>query len=247
VAVNQLLQIRFKQPLLLYGDVADFGLVPDVNKCLDVLQVTFAILNVRNWEVGMPSFMELVPYAANFVEEAIAECNQRFKEHRVGFQLVGGQILRIDSDFTHQQLTMPALRLLEQNFLKGANEEFFSALDHHRHGRHKESLNECLKAFESTMKAICHKRGWRYDQNDTAKTLIGICEKNNLFPVFMENHLTGLRMSLESGVPTARNKMGGHGQGVTPITVSSGFAAYILNLTASNIQFLATSEQELPW
>jgi hypothetical protein len=107
-------------------------------------------------------------------------------------------------------------------------------------------LNDCLKAFESTMKAICHKRKWQYNQTDTAKTLIGICEKNNLFPVFMESHLIGLRTTLESGVPTARNKMGGHGQGAEPITVAPEFATYVLNLTASNIRFLASSEQAMP-
>ena len=239
-----------QQPQHLYGHrgsrelVLEFVLnVSDVNKCLDVLQVTFSLLAQRNLELGKPSFMEFMPGA---VEDAIAECNERFKEHLVGFQFVGGQFIRIDSDFTHQELTMPALKLLEQDYLKGANEEFLAALDHHRHGRNKESLNECLKAFESTMKAICHKRKWPYGLNDTAKTLIGICGKNNLFPVFMENHLTGLRMTLEAGVPTARNKTSGHGQGVMPIKVSPEFASYILNLTASNIRFLVSSEQALP-
>jgi hypothetical protein len=190
--------------------------------------------------------MYVVPNAANLIEEAIAECNQRFQEHQVGFKFVGRQILRIDSEFTHAELTMPVMKLLAQEYLQGANEEFFTALDHQRHGRNKECINECLKAFESTMKSICHKRKWQYNQTDAAKALIGICERNNLFPVFMENHLTGLRMALESGVPTARNKVGAHGQGATPITVSPEFATYILNLTASNIRFLATSEETLP-
>jgi hypothetical protein len=95
------------------------------------------------------------------------------------------------------------------------------------------------------MKAICHKRKWRYNQSDTAKVLIKICEDNRLFPVFMENHLTGLRMALEAGVPTARNKTSGHGQGVTAIVVSEEFANYVLNLTAANILFFAASEQKL--
>ena len=40
----------------------------------------------------------------------------------------------------------------------------------------------------------------------------------------MQSHLTGLRTTLESGVPTARNKTSGHDQGVTPITVFEQFA-----------------------
>jgi len=95
------------------------------------------------------------------------------------------------------------------------------------------------------MKAICHTRKWPYNQNDTARALIKVCEDNNLFPVFMENHLNGLRMTLESGVPTARNKTSAHGQGVTPIKVSAQFASYVLNLTATNIRFLAESERAM--
>lgn len=215
---------------------------PDVNKCLDVLQVTFAVLGQRNPEMGLPSFLEYKPDVFN---EAIEECNQRFKEHQVGFQFVHGRIMRIDSEFTHKEITEPVLKLLEQDYLQGANDEFLTALEHYRHGRYKECLNECLKAFESTMKAICHKQGWKYNQNDTAKTLISICVENKLFPKIMESHLIGLRTTLESGVPTARNKVSSHGQGVVPTTVPDEFASYVLNLTASNIRLLVSAEQKL--
>ena len=46
----------------------------------------------------------------------------------------------------------------------GANDEFLRAHEHYRHKRHKECLNECLKAFESMMKAICKKRRWPYSE-----------------------------------------------------------------------------------
>jgi hypothetical protein len=86
---------------------------------------------------------------------------------------------------------------------------------------------------------------WAYKQTDTAKALIKICEDNGLFPVFMESHVTGLRSTLESGVPTARNRTSGHGQGVVPIKVSEQFAGYVLHLTAANVRFLAASEAAL--
>jgi hypothetical protein len=214
---------------------------PEVEKCLDVIQLVFALAqqHVRLHERdGMFS-------PAISCEAAIKEINERFKEHGIGFQFHAGRILRIDSEFTHQEVAVPALTLLQQPFLGGAYQEFLAAHEHHRHGRYKECLNECLKAFESTMKAICHTRKWPYNQNDTARALIKVCEDNNLFPVFMENHLNGLRMTLESGVPTARNKTSAHGQGVTPIKVSAQFASYVLNLTATNIRFLAESERAM--
>ncbi|HSU53785.1 MAG TPA: hypothetical protein VLT36_06980 [Candidatus Dormibacteraeota bacterium] len=205
----------------------------DVNQFLDVVQLTFLVL--RNTQVLSPRMS---------VKDGINELNQRFKEHRIGYQFVDGQLIKLSSEHVFQEITAPALTLLRENYLAGANQEFLCAHEHFRHARYKECLNECLKAFESTMKAICHKRRWAYNQTDTAKVLIKICEDNKLFPVFMENHLTGLRMSLEAGVPTARNKTSGHGQGVTPVTVSEEFARYVLNLTAANILFLVNSEKK---
>jgi hypothetical protein len=138
------------------------------------------------------------------------------------------------------------LTLLEAKHFQGANQEFRTAHEHYRHARYKECLNDCLKSFESTMKAICDKRKWPYQPADTAKKLISICKDNGLFPIFMDNHLNGLAICLESGVPTARNKTSGHGQGTTPTQVEPEFAAYVLHLTAANILFLASAEKRLP-
>ena len=61
----------------------------------------------------------------------------------------------------------------------------------------------------------------------------------------MQNHITGLRTTMEAGMPTARNKTVGHDQGVQQITVSEQFAAYVLHLTAANIRLLAESERAM--
>jgi hypothetical protein len=134
--------------------------------------------------------------------------------------------------------------LLREPHLAGANEEFLNAHQHFRHGRYPECINDCLKAFESTMKAICQKRGWSYDQNDTAKILMTICERNGLFPAFMQSSLSGLRSVLES-VPTVRNKLSGHGRGVQPPQVTPEVAAFVLHSTGANILFLASLETRL--
>jgi hypothetical protein len=228
-------------PVSFRKQIADFFLTcEDVDQSLDVIQLIFS--NINTWVRRQRREFNS---SRTSPDAAIEQLNERFKEHGIGFQFCDGQILRIDSQFTHQEITVPALNLLQQLFLAGANQEFLAAHEHHRHGRYKECLNECLKAFESTMKAICHKRNWPYNQTDTAKDLIGICINHKLFPVFMQSHLTGLRTTLESGVPTARNKTSGHGQGVVPITVSEQFAAYVLHLTAANIRFLAESERAI--
>lgn len=175
--------------------------------------------------------------------EAINELNYRFKEHGVGFQFVGNEILKVDSEYLHSEVVVPILTLFfNDSGYKGAEQEFLIAHEHYRHQRHKECLVECLKSLESTIKCICTKRGWAFNQNDTAKTLIDVIFQNGLVPTYMQSEFNGLRALLESGIPPLRNKTSAHGQGVTPITVPESLASYALHLTATNILFLSNLE-----
>jgi hypothetical protein len=171
-------------------------------------------------------------------DDAILELNERFKENGIGYSFDGSEIIRVDSTYIHTEITKPVITLLWNNKFKGANEEYLKAHEHYRHGRNKECLTECLKAFESTMKVICKEKGWTYNQTDTAKKLIQICFQNGLVPTFTQNQFTSLQNLLESGIPTIRNKLGGHGQGQTPQIVDDEMTRYGLNLAGTNIIFL---------
>ena len=59
----------------------------------------------------------------------------------------------------------------------------------------------------------------------------------------MQSQFTSLKSLLETGVPTVRNRLGGHGQGIEPIVVPDTIASYALNLTASNILLLIELEK----
>ena len=208
-------------------------------KAIDVIELSFRRIDnyVRN-QLG-------VFYAKISPDEAIAELNHRFQEHRVGYQYESGQIIRIDSEFIHSEAMQPALKMLSDPMYEGANDEFLNAHKHYRAGRYKECMNECLKAFESCIKAICTKQRWKYKETDTINRLIEIVFDKELIPPFMQSHFTALKSTLASGVPTARNRQAGHGQGPTIITVPDYMAAYALHLTASNILFLAKANEEI--
>lgn len=180
------------------------------------------------------------------VVEAAKELNQRFLEAGVGYQYEEGQMMRVDSQFLHAEVVKPALVLLSDPRYHGAQEEFLKAHKNYREGDYKGCLTECLKAFESTMKTICENRKWTHNTTDTARTLIDICFKNGLIPSMLQAQINTLRAILESGVPTIRNKVSGHGQGSVPTVVPPYVAAYALHLTAANIVLLASSERDLP-
>ena len=220
--------------------VIDFFLeTQETDKAIDVLEISFRHLD-QNVRCSVHEFENRRISS----DEAIAELNHRFREHSVGYQYESGQIVRVDSQLLHSKAVRPALRILSDPMYEGANAEFLSAHEHYRKGRFKECLNDCLKAFESCIKAICKERGWHHTERATANSLINIVFDIGLIPAFMQSHFTGLRSTLESGVPTVRNKLSGHGQGAEEINVPDYIAAYALHLTASNILLLAKADEE---
>lgn len=215
--------------------------VGDVEKQLDIVELSFRCID------QIPRKFDYLKLrnASEIADAAIAELNHRFKEHGIGFQFIEGEIVRVDSELLHSEAVKPALRLLNEKNYQGAQQEFLSAYEHYRHGKHKEALNDCLKSFESTMKAICDKRKWSYQPNATAKTLIEVCFNNDLIPSFWQQQFNSLRSMLESSIPTGRNKLSGHGQGTTPTAVPDYLVAYMLHMTASTLVFLTTAEKNL--
>lgn len=171
-------------------------------------------------------------------EEVTSELNERFRENNFGFEFTKGRIVRVDNKLLHKDILNQVIQLTNDSLFLNANEEFLSALDHLRHRRNKEALNDCLKAFESTMKIIINDMGWDYDENDTANKLIQKCLDKELIPKFLQNQFSALRTTLESGVPTIRNKNSGHGQGPKKIVVPDSLASYSIYMTGTCINYL---------
>ncbi len=221
--------------------VINFLLQTDDNdKVLDVIELTFKYVDsiIRSdRDYSHYAVPKLSP------DDSISELNDRFKEEGIGYSFEGGELIRVDSTYVHSEITKPTISLLWNRKFQGANEEYLKAHEHYRHGRNKECLTECLKTFESVMKIICKEKGWEFNESDTSRKLIQICFKNELVPTFTQNQFTSLQNLLESGIPTIRNKLGGHGQGQIPQKVDDEMTRYGLNLTGTNIIFLINQSE----
>lgn len=171
-------------------------------------------------------------------EEVITELNERFQENDFGYEFIKGKIVRIDNKLLHKDIIEKVIKLTEENLFENANEEFLSALSHLKNRRNKEALNDSLKAFESTMKIIINDLGWDYDEDDTARKLIQKCLDKELIPLFLQSQFSALRTTLESGIPTIRNKRSGHGQGPIKILVPNSLASYSVYMTGVCINYL---------
>lgn len=172
-------------------------------------------------------------------QDAIDELNERLKQHGLGYELINHEIIKKTNTVTHEKIVKPALMLLTDEEFRGAEDEYLLAFEHYEHGENKDAILNAIKAFESTMKTICAGMGYPFKpQSDTAKQLIATLEKNQFYPSYLNNHITGIRTTLESGAPTLRNKEAGHGQGAEVKDVSDEYVEYALNLVATNILFL---------
>ncbi|WP_179400672.1 STM4504/CBY_0614 family protein [Burkholderia guangdongensis] len=213
----------------------------DVDKLLDAVEVSCRAIDKLTRNVDYRGERNNDKLA----DEALEEINTRMREHGVGYVFQNGEILRVDSQLLHSEVVRPALELLNEPGYEGVQEEYLAAHEHYRHGRAKEALSDCLKAFESMMKVICNKRGWSVGGRGTAGDLIKAIFDNKLVPDFWQSHFGSLRSTLESGVPTARNKLAGHGQGAEPTEVPADLVAYMLHMTGAAIVLLSERDKAL--
>jgi hypothetical protein len=225
------------------GRCVEYMLTAQTADALNIIELSFLLID-RTIREKLNSGWALSGVIQH-PDEAIVELNQRFKEHGIGYQYEDGILFSIDSQFLHAEAVRPALTLLNVKGFEGPAQEFEDAFKHFRHGQNKDTMDDALKCFESTMKAICTKRKWAYPSNATAKPLLDILINKGLIPATLESHFTGLRAALESGLPTISNKNSRHGQGPIPIEVPKHFAAYALHLLASNVVFLIEAEKAL--
>ncbi|MEX2158033.1 MAG: hypothetical protein WEB04_01370 [Dehalococcoidia bacterium] len=217
----------------------EFLLNQPVELTLDMVEVSFSIMANRAGLYPGEDQRTQDP------DSAVAELNYRLREHGVGYQLVAGRIIKVDSEYVHAEVVQGALSLLRDSRFRGAEEEFLRAHEHYRHGRTKEAIAEALKAFESTMKSICDKRRWTYSHNATAKSLLDVLFAQGLIPQGLQAQFSALRGLLESGVPSIRNRMGGHGQGSDPVSVPDYVAAFALHNAAANMVFLMEANRNI--
>ena len=166
---------------------------------------------------------------------AIEELNQRFREHDLGYQYENSAIIRLDSQYIHSEVIKPALALLADKPFETANTEFMTAHKHYRDGNHKDCVVAAQRAFESTLKAICSVKGWKFAKGDRAGELITAVRAHGLFPDYLDKSFDTYVAMLKTGLPGVRNNAGGHGDAPNVGPVPGCIAAYALHLTAANI------------
>jgi hypothetical protein len=227
-----------------YTELQDFILNEfNVERVLDAVELTCRAIDKS---ARSPHYSGRLDNYAK-VTNAFNELNLRFRQHTLGYRydVPSEQIVRIDSELVHSEVIKPALALLADPIYRGVQEEFLNAYEHYRHQRPKEALVNAVKSLESMAKTIADRHDWKYSPKATAKNLFDLLFEKELIPSIWASQYAGLRSMLESGVPTARNRLSGHGQGSEIVDVPDHFVAFAMHQTAAAIVFLADAETAL--
>ena len=141
------------------------------------------------------------------------------------------QVVRVDEEVTHTEAVRPALAALSAPHFSQANQDFLKALKHYRDSEFPDCLTACGATMESTLKVLCDRNRWQYQQRDTLKTLLEtVIPKTTLEPFFKETlmHIGTIRNRLSSA----------HGRGATAQPVPRHIAQYAITCTAAAVILL---------
>jgi hypothetical protein len=222
--------------------VLNFLLVAPTEHALSVIEVIFRVID-RSGD-DLKCWQRHEEGHAQDPAEAVEELNIRFREHGVGYQYVSGNLVRLDDEFTHQEVVRPALALLGDPMFAAADEHFRSAHQHYRRAEHSQAMAEALKALESSLKAIFDSRGWAYDPKATVKPLLDVAFSHGLLPASQQSYMAGVRAQLESGLPSTANP-NRHGQAAVSVPPAY-LVRFALQQAASSITLLVERHRTLP-
>lgn len=199
---------------------------------LDLLDFTFAVIISNKATINR--------VGQRIVDDAIEELNYRFKQHSLGYEFINGKVIPKTNEFIHTEIIKPALHLLHNKIFAGAEQEYLQAFEFYKKKQNKDAILYAAKAFESVLKSICQEMHYPYDKDkDRIIRLLQHLSDNNFYPKSLENHLNGIRVTLESGAVTLRNQKSAHGQGQEIVDVPDEYAEYTLGLVATNVVLFA--------
>ncbi len=219
-----------------------FSYLAEVENQLDAIEIMSALIG--NMGLESTNYNRDLDAYHDFFLAAGTEINERMMEDQFGYQIEDGQIIRVDSNFAHKEIIIPALAILSETKYATANKEFRDAHQLYRQKDYRKAIHQCGNAFESVLKVISDERGWELDADKTtASKYLDKVFEDALIPNYIQGELTGLAAVLKSGVATIRNKAGGHGEGKNQKPIPKHIAAFQIHQTAAAILMLAEASQ----
>jgi hypothetical protein len=170
------------------------------------------------------------------VKDIIATVNQLLARRGISFRLDGrGEVEWHGDAQTYARIVKPALRVLGDPRLAGAQDEFAAALTHLRDGARKDredAIDEAAKGVESAMKVVLDEHNIPRSGRETAFPLWEMVRDNTAAIAEMDHLVTA--------TARLRNVHGGHGAGGAPRDIPPAVAEAAVHAAAGALNYLAT-------
>jgi len=187
------------------------------------------------------SYYDSYIHYRKFFDNKKEEINIRFKESKLGYEVIDNKIIRIDSQYTHINIIKPTINLTTKLKYQQVNSEYMDAILCYQKEDYEQSILKAVESFESLLKIICDENNWNYSNSDGYERLIDICYENNFLEDFIINEFKSLRGLLKS-MSAVRNKFTSHGKGNSPKDIPTYLVKHVLNVIGSCILFVIESQ-----
>lgn len=232
----------------------------DIDRLVDIVEICLRVIDFhcRTNEFRLNLYHYPPTAAVLAPDAAIDECIVRMREAGFGYRYVKGEgvVIRVDSEFAHQENVIAPLTLLVDKKFQGAEREFVEAHMRLRHGDFAGVMSEAIKSLESTLKTICHERGWSDEigksklrpEKAALKDLVNyVIKTKGLITSRSQNFFEGLVKTLEDGAGPLRNQAGAsHGAGRVPVDIKEYEATYCLGIVGAAIRLLVDAHNAMP-
>jgi HEPN domain-containing protein len=176
--------------------------------------------------------------------DAVHQINKVMLYYALGYEIVVPegdredepifQVIRKDTQFTHEEMVKPALRLVGGEEFRHAEEQFRDAHREFQQGHYADSITDASSSVESVLKVVLG-----VDEG-TAKELLKKAAEEGYFPGYLADSV-GQWVNLFVELPTVRNRFGdAHGKSKNQPDEAEmeRLARLALNLAASHILFI---------
>lgn len=197
---------------------------------MDIIDYIDTILNCENFVTILMKHMELNKYydiggikefkmyMALLRKEWVDTINETLSDALVNYKF-DIKLNSIVSTFTEYQniiIDRAEENLFEDADFELASKEFKDAYINITKNQYKDCILNINKALESVLKVICIKLNYTKSNNEKMGTYLSLLRDNNFYGdnKLIDNNLTNLIKSMDSGLPTIRNKTASHGSGI---------------------------------
>lgn len=160
------------------------------------------------------------------------DLNNLLEEERVDWRMLGGHLIRIDSEFLELDLMAQTQNLLGVHGLEGPTAEFVNARNDLAAGDVKGAIHKACNSMESVLKSLLE----RSDGN--ASTLIRQLYDSGFYDGMPDEFARSFGEQVLMALPFLRNRLGGHGQGPTIVDVPDAYGQLAIHLSAAFSHFL---------